>query len=718
MNNYKFKILGLDCPNCALKLEQAINKRKEIKSCSLIFISNSLIIESELDDKDVIEVIKEVIEKVEPEAYLSFDEKEEHHEHNHEHVHHHEHNHSHESSNTKKEIIMMVICLIFLGIGLIFDRFDSLSKYSFIIYIISYLFISYDILIKSFNNIRRGQIFDENFLMSIASIGALCLKDFHEAILVIFLYKLGEMFQDYAIKNSKKSIKSLLELKPDYANLFINNKIVVTNPKEVKVNDIIIVKPGEKVPLDGVIIEGESSFDTSRISGESMPKELTINNEVSSGFINLTSLIKIKVSKTYENSNINKIIKLLEESIEKKSNNEKFITKFSKYYTPIVVILALLIVIVPYLIKLVNPLITNISFTDLVSKALVFLVISCPCALVLSIPLAFFVGIGRASKSGILVKGSSYLEKMASVDTIVFDKTGTITKGNFAVEKIISSSSLETLKIAALADYYSNHPVALAIKEETKNFDIDLNSLKDVTDLAGLGVKALIDNEVALVGNEKLMKEYNISYPNIEEIGTIVYVAKSNKFIGAIVIKDEIKESSYLALNKFNEEKINTMMLSGDKEEVCQEVCAKLNINNYKSSLLPIEKVDELKNIINNKKDKTNVVFVGDGINDAPSLVNADIGISMGQLGSDLAIESSDVVINDDSLLKVYELIKISKKTTRIVKQNIVFSIGIKILVMILSLFGFANILLGIFADVGVMILAVLNATRILFTKK
>ena len=741
MNEYKIKIGGLDCPNCTAKLERGIKENKNFFDVSLSFVNKLLILKSELSIEEVKHELNKIINKVEPDAFI--EEKEHHHKHhhhdhqdcccNHEHhheekceCHHHEHHHKHEEGccshehhhhshkkeNKKLEIILMAFSIIILIIGLLLESYIILST---ILFIISYLVISYDILIKSFKNIIRGQIFDENFLMAIASIGALILKEYHEAILVIFLYKLGELFQDYALNNSHKSIKNLLELQPKVANLVINDEVKEVDPSIVNVNDIILIKVGERIPLDGIIIEGSSSFDTSSINGESLPKDLEVNDYVNSGYINLSKVIKVKVLKEYKDSTVNKMLKLIEESSVNKSNNEKFITKFSKYYTPLVCLLAFLVALIPSLIHIINPNIIKEGFDIWVYRALVFLVVSCPCALVISVPLAFFSGIGRCSKDGILVKGSNYLEKMSKVSSIVFDKTGTITKGNFVVSEVYNenTSKEEVLKYAYICDYYSNHPIALAIKDKCKDLNIELGS--NYEELSGLGSKCLIDNKVLLVGNHKLMELNNIEYSKLDLIGTIIYVSLDNVYLGSIVIKDELKDNIKESIKKINNQNINTLMLSGDNESIVKEVCESVDIKSYKANLNPIDKVNELEKEI--KKAKENIIFIGDGVNDAPSLVKADVGISMGSIGSDVAIESSDIVINDDNIDKINTLLKVSKKTTNIVKQNIIFSIGVKVLVMILSAIGFANIILGIFADVGVMILAVLNAIRILRVK-
>ena len=738
MNKYKFYIYGLDCPNCCAKLERALNKSNILENVNLSFVANTLTLESPFNENKVKEEINKIINDVEPEAYIE-DVEHHHHEekcfcehHGHHHEHHHDHHyddecccghqhseHYHKNSDIKKEYIFISLSVLLLIVGLITEKLLNNQFIYIPIYLLGYVFISYDILYKSIKNIKKGQIFDENFLMSIASIGAICLQEFSEAVLVIFLYKVGELFQDYAVNNSRKSIKRLIELQPKFANILIDNDIKKVDPSMVKVGDVIIVMPGEQIPLDGIIIEGYSSFDTSMISGESKPVDLTINNEVSSGYLNISSLIKIQVTKTFENSNVNKMLKLIEESMEKKSNNEKFITKFAKYYTPIVVLLAVLLVAIPSLIHIINPNLVVTEFSTWLYRGLVFLVISCPCALVISVPLSFFSGIGRCSKSGILVKGSNYLEKLSNVDTIVFDKTGTITKGNFVIKEIISKgiSEEELLEVAYYCDYYSTHPIALAIKEKSKHLNIDLSKIEESINLVGLGVKSIIDSKLVLVGNEKLMNEYNIEFNKVNSSGTVIYVAQDSNYLGALIIEDEIKEDIIDSIKNIHSKKIKTLLLSGDNYEVCKDVCSIVGINNYKFNLSPLDKVEELKKVLHNKKKNSNVVFIGDGVNDAPSLVNADIGISMGGLGSDVAIESSDVVINDDSISKVIDLIDISKKTTRIVKQNIIFSIGIKVLIMILAILGISNMLMGIFADVGVMILAVLNSLRILFKK-
>ena len=733
MNEYKFNIGGLDCPNCSAKFERAIAGSKLFSDVSLSFVNKTLVLYSEEDYECVVIEINKIINKVEPDAFI-VDEHEHHHHHHHEHHHehcecghhhdhhhdhHHEHcecnHHKHHEENNKINIIMMVLSIVLLVIGLIIDNFTSLDLLSIVLFITSYLVISYDILIKSFKNIIRGQVFDENFLMAIASIGALFLKEFHEAILVIFLYKLGEMFQDYALNNSHKSIKNLLELQPSVCHLVRGNDIKDVEPKDVKVDDIILVKAGERVPLDGEIYEGESSFDTSSINGESLPKDLKELDYVNSGYINLSKVIKVKVKKIYEDSLVSKMLKMIEESSINKSNNEKFITKFSKYYTPIVCLLAFLLVSIPSLIHVIDPLVINDGFSSWLYRGLVFLVVSCPCALVISVPLAFFSGIGRCSKDGILVKGSNYLEKMSKVDTIVFDKTGTITKGNFKVNEVINknTSKEEVLKYAYICDYYSNHPIALAIKDNVK----DANFIgSNYEELSGLGSKCLFNDKVILVGNYKLMELNNINYIKEDLVGTLVYVSYDNVYLGCIVIKDELKENIVDSIKLINDQNINTLMLSGDNESIVKEVCESVGIKEYKSNLNPLDKVNELDKLLVNKKN--NIVYIGDGINDAPSLVKADVGISMGNIGSDVSIESSDIVINDDNIDKINTLIKVSKKTSLIVKENIAFSILVKSIVMILSTFGFANIILGILADVGVMILAVLNSIRILYIKK
>ncbi len=615
-------------------------------------------------------------------------------------------------NNKLKKVLYRIICsgLIFV-IALLFCKN---SIFELPIFIVSYLIIGYDILLKSFKNIRHGHVFDENFLMMIATFGAFTLGDYTEAVVIMLFYQIGEFFQGYAVNRSRKSIAELMDIRPDYANIKINGQIKKIAPDKVSVGDIIIVKPGEKVPLDGVVVDGESSINTSALTGESLPQDVAKNDEILSGSINLSGLLEIKVSKNFSESTVSKILDLVENATTRKANIENFITKFARYYTPIVVFIALLLAIFPPLF------IAGESFNTWVYRAIIFLVLSCPCALVISIPLSFFGGLGASSKIGVLIKGSNYLEALAKTKYFVFDKTGTITKGNFKVILIkpVAISKEELLKITAYAEVYSHHPIAESIKSEYGK-EIDLSNVKNITDMQGFGVKANIDNKEVFVGNAKLMKKIGMEIDNVEEIGTIVHVAIDNKYAGYFVISDEIKTDAFEAIEKLYKVGVkDIIMLTGDKNEVANDIAQKVCINNVCSELLPSDKVQKIEDIINKKQDNEKLAFVGDGINDAPVLARADIGIAMGGIGSDAAIEAADVVIMNDELIKIPMAIKISKKTLAIAKQNIVFAIGVKLIVLALGAFGYASIWAAIFADVGVSIIAILNSIRTLYFYK
>lgn len=590
----------------------------------------------------------------------------------------------------------------------------------FILYFIIYIYIGHNVLKKAFRNIINGQLFDENFLMSIATIGAFGLgiytgitenkpEGFDEGCAVLLFYQLGEWFQGYAVGKSRKSISSLMDIRPDYANkLNENNEFEVVDPELVSINDIILVKPGEKIPLDGIIIEGNTTLDTKSLTGEALPKEVNVNDKVISGTINLTSSIKIKVSKEFSESTVAKILDLVENASTHKSKSENFITKFSKFYTPIVVILALILAIFP-------PLVIEISTNDWewsswIYRALSFLVVSCPCALVISIPLSFFAGIGGASNNGILVKGSSYLEMLNKANIFVFDKTGTLTKGNFKVFEIYPNENKdEILRLAANAEGLSNHPIAKSIKEEYSK-EIDTSYI--IEDISGKGIKAIKDNEIILCGNDKLLDLFNIKYNKIEAVGTIVYVVKNNELLGHIVISDEIKPEAYELIKYINSINGKAIMLTGDNEKIAGAVANSLNISEYKASLLPQDKALEVNKLLNNKNKNDILCFVGDGINDAPVLMASDIGISMGGIGSDAAIEASDIVLMNDNLNSIKKAKIIAKKTMRIVLENIIFALGIKVSILILSALGITNMWFAVFGDVGVAVIAILNAMR------
>lgn len=579
------------------------------------------------------------------------------------------------------------------------------------LYVLSYLIVGYEILEKSFKNILSGEIFDENFLMVLASFVAFFLGEYTEAIAIILFYQIGEFFQSYAVNNSRKSISKLVNIKADYANIEKNGKIEKVNPEEININDIIIIKPGERVPLDGIIVEGQSNIDTSALTGESMPQSVEIKDEILSGCINLSNILKVKVSKKYTESTASKILDLIENATNKKAKVEHFITKFAKIYTPIVVGLAVLIATLP-------PFILNEEFSKWIYRSMVFLVVSCPCALVISVPLSFFAGIGLASKYGILVKGGNFLELLSKVKCFVFDKTGTLTRGKFEVSEIhnINITEEEFLKYASYAEYYSNHPIAKSIKSKY-NQNIELNKIKDIKEIQGKGIEAKIDNNLIYIGNEKIMQKFNINFESINKIGTIVYMAINNKYVGYLVIADQIKSNAKKAIQDLYKIGIQkTIMLTGDKKSVAENVATQLNLSEFHSELLPADKIEKLESIMENNKN-IKVSFVGDGINDAPALARADIGIAMGNIGSDVAIESADIVIINDNLESLAKSIKISKRTINIAKENIYFSIGIKIIVLLLGTIGYASIWEAVFADVGVCLIAILNSLRILMKK-
>lgn len=602
-----------------------------------------------------------------------------------------------------KQLLRILISAIFFALGFILGSFDTIS---FICFIISYLVIGYDILWKAIKNCFHLELFDEAFLMTIATIGAFCIGEFPEGVAVMLFFQIGEYIQDIAMNRSRKSITHLMELKVDMATVVRGGKEKNVAAEEVEVDEVIVVKPGEKIPLDGVILEGNSNLDTMSLTGESKPLLVCENDVVLSGSINMDRLLKIKVTSTFENSTVSKILKMMEEIDQNKATTEKFITRFSKVYTPIVVVLALFLAIVPSII-VGNP-------SEWVYRALVFLVISCPCALVLSIPLGFFCGIGKSSKYGILVKNSEAMEKISKIDTIVFDKTGTLTEGKFKVNQISSEflKEKELLKIAAYAEYYSNHPIALSIKQVYRD-EIDESQISDYQEVPGQGIKVKIGSDEVLAGNEEMLKKANLPIPEEDAIGTIVYFVINGKYVGNILISDEIKEDSYSLVEKLKQVGVQHFaVLSGDHESIVSSVCKKLGIAEYHSRLLPIDKVEYLKKL--EKTSKNPVAFVGDGMNDALVLASADVGISLGGIGSDAAIEASDMVLMNDRISLIAKAIQISKKTQNIIWQNIIFAISIKVLVLILGSLGIANIWSAVFSDVGVTVLAIMNSIRIL----
>ena len=607
-----------------------------------------------------------------------------------------------------KEKLYRIICSsILLIIAVILKNVNNIV--SIILFGVSYLVIGYDILLKAIKNIKRGRIFDENFLMAFATIGAICINELAEAVTVMLFYQIGELFQDYAVNKSRKSIIELMDIRPDYANVIREDKHIKINPTLVKVGEIILVKPGEKIPLDGIVVEGTSMLNTLALTGESVPRRVSVNDEVLSGCINNDGILKIKVTKNFNNSTVSKILDLVENASSRKSNSENFISKFAKYYTPTVVIIAVILAIFP-------PLILNQSFSIWIYKALSFLVVSCPCALVVSIPLSFFAGLGSSSQIGVLVKGSNYLEALSNVNVIVCDKTGTLTEGVFEVQEIspIDISKDELLMYATYAESFSNHPISLSLKN-SYNKKLNTKKIIDTKEISGKGVYAKIEGKDILVGNEKLMNEYKIKFKKSNFIGTIIYVAIDNKYAGYIGISDKIKDDSYKAIKLFKDNDVNKIiMLTGDKDEISKNVYNELKLDGYYSELLPQDKVKIVEDLIKEKNNEDKLLFIGDGINDAPVLALSDIGVAMGGIGSDAAIEAADVVIMTDEISKIADAIDISKKTMKIVKENIIFAISVKIIVLILSMLGIVTMWSAVFSDVGVSVLAILNALRIL----
>ena len=616
----------------------------------------------------------------------------------------------------QKKMLIRIIISFILFIAL---RILSLNNfYETILFLITYFIIGYDILKKAIKGILNRQVFDENFLMAIATVGAIALGEYSEGTAVMLFYQIGEWFQSYAVGKSRRNISELMDIRPDYANIEDDSgNIVQVDPDEVEIGSIIIVKPGEKIPIDGKIIEGTSSLNTSALTGESLPQEVTTNDEVISGCINITGLLKIKTTKEFGESTVSKILDMVENASSKKSKSENFISKFARYYTPAVCYSALALALVPPIINLLMG--NEASWSVWIYRALTFLVISCPCALVISIPLSFFAGIGGASNSGVLVKGSNYLEALATTKYVVFDKTGTMTQGVFEVSGIHHSTieNDQLLEYATLAESYSTHPISKSL-QKAYGKPVDKTRIKDVKEISGHGVIAKIDNITVMAGNDKLMKKFNISYVDCHSIGTIVHIAIDNKYAGHILISDLIKPTAKQAIQELNNIGIKkTIMLTGDISKVANKVATDLNIDQVYSELLPEDKVTKVEELLNQKSNKEKLAFVGDGINDAPVLSRADIGIAMGALGSDAAIEAADIVLMDDDPLKIAKAIKISKKCLKIVYENIYFAIGIKVICLILGAIGIANMWLAIFADVGVMVIAVLNAIRALNVK-
>ena len=613
----------------------------------------------------------------------------------------------------KKMLYRIIITFILFSILMVTEHLGMLEKFNtivlFIIYLIPYLVIGYDIVWKAARNIKNGQIFDENFLMMIATFGAFGVQEYSEAVAVMLFYQVGELFQGYAVGKSRQSISAMMDICPEYANVEEDGNLVQVDPDDVEIGTVIVIKPGERIPLDGVVVEGESMIDTAALTGESVPRRAVAGDEIISGCVNGSGTLKVRTTKEFDDSTVAKILELVENASSKKSKTENFITRFAKYYTPVVTIGAVILAVLP-------PLILGGGWGDWIQRACIFLVISCPCALVISVPLGFFGGIGAASKIGVLVKGSNYLEAVAEMTTIVFDKTGTLTKGEFKVSELkpANCTEAELLELAALGEGYSTHPIANSIKEAYEQ-NIDMNRVSDAEEEAGHGVNFKIDGQEVLIGNEKLMKAHQIEYVPCESVGTIVYVAKAGTFAGAIVISDTIKEGAKEAIHDMKQVGVKKcVMLTGDRQAAAQAVADELALDEVHAELLPGDKVSQVETLLSSQENKEKLAFVGDGINDAPVLSRADIGIAMGSMGSDAAIEAADVVLMDDDVRKIASVVKIARKTLRIVKQNIVFALAVKALVLILGALGMANMWEAVFADVGVSVIAILNSMRAL----
>lgn len=734
---------GLDCANCANKIETKVNKINGVKEATVNFSTTLLIaeIKEESLKDEIINEIKSIVKKLEPDVKVeeklnntviknttseckdsccstSFENGEvkkctEKTKINKNETHNHTHSNGLSENNAGvieyiKENIMLIIGTLIYLVALAYN--GNNNSVSIILFIASYLVIGGEVILTALKNITNGEIFDENFLMSIATIGAFFIGEYPEAVAVMLFYQIGEVFQGYAVNKSRKSISSLMNIRADYANVLRSNNEVKVSPEDVSLNEVILIKPGERVPLDGVVLSGESFLDTSALTGESVPREIKAGDEILSGEINNSGVLKVRVTKEYGESTVARILELVENASNKKAPTEKFITKFSKIYTPIVVLVAVLVAIIPPIF------IKGAVFSEWLYKALSLLVVSCPCALVVSIPLGFFSGIGAASKKGVLVKGGNYLEALKESEIIVFDKTGTLTKGVFKVTSINAKniSKDELLEITALGEVNSNHPIAVSIAEAYGK-KINKNEIESYKEVAGHGVEAIIRGKNVLLGNSKLMIKNNIFYDKVNTIGTIVHIAINSEYKGNIIISDEIKENVKEEIIELKNVGIKkTVMLTGDSKEVAEKVANDIGIDEVYSELLPSDKVNKLEEVLNKKVGNGKVLFVGDGINDAPVLARADIGIAMGGVGSDAAIEAADVVLMKDKIESISDAIRISRKTNKILWQNIIFSLFIKVVVMILVVAGLTNMWAAVFADVGVTLLAVLNSMRII----
>lgn len=707
MEKVTLELEGLNCASCAGKIEKLSGELNGVESTNLDFVTKKLRIEisEDNDKKEIINNIIKIINKLEPDVVVRDSPM----------------NNTllanmNMGQETKRKEYYNIGRILISGIlFLIPYLFKLQGSPRLILFLISYIIIGYKVIIIAFKNIVAGIPFDENFLMTVATIGAFVIGEYPEGVAVMLFYNIGELFQDKAVNHSRNSIKALMDIRPDSANLVVDGSVKIVSPGEVHIGDYILVKPGEKVPLDGIVVEGESTLDTSNITGESVPRKIKTGESIMSGVVNNQGLLKVKVNKEFGESTISKILNLVENASSKKAKTENFITKFARYYTPTVVFIALSIGVIPSLLGLGDP-------SEWAYKAFVFLVISCPCALVISIPLGFFGGIGAASKQGILIKGGNYLEALNDVDTLIFDKTGTITKGTFKVTDIFSFEEWtkeDILEIAALGESYSNHPIAKSILEHFHG-EIEKTRIESYNEISGRGISVAIDKSPILLGNAKLLEEEGITVKKSEAIGTIIYIGKDKKHIGTIIVSDELKEGIKETLLDLKRNKgiKKTIMLSGDNIETVKKIANLAGIDRSFGNLLPEDKVKLLEDIMNERHNNKKTIFIGDGVNDAPVLARADIGIAMGGLGSDAAIEASDIVIMNDAISKISTVMKIAKRTKRIVTQNIALALGLKLVVLALGSFGLATMWQAVFADVGVTIIAVLNSVRALKVEK
>ncbi|WP_237252629.1 heavy metal translocating P-type ATPase [Turicibacter bilis] len=731
---FKLTLSGLDCANCANKIEDRVNRLELVEEANLNFSTSQLtvLIKESALKTDVITEIKRIVKQLEPHVVVEervstqvvhkssccggscSSHTESHHG---QAGHSHEHSHKtldNESSSKvfsfiKENAWLLLGVIIFLAI----HTFKPVGILEVVLYGVSYLLIGGKVLLTAFRNITRGEIFDENFLMMVATVGAFAIGEYPEAIAVMLFYEIGELFQSYAVNRSRKSISSLLDIRADHANLVTESGTKEVAPEAVSIGDLIVIKPGERVPLDGEIIEGECYLDTSALTGESIPRLISVGEEILAGCINTNALVKVRVTKVAGESTVARILELVENASSKKAQTEKFITKFARVYTPIVVLLAVLIAIIP-------PFVFQVNFSTWLYRSLSFLVVSCPCALVVSIPLGFFAGLGGASKQGVLVKGGNYLEALNHVETVVFDKTGTLTKGVFKVSQIkpVNMNESEFIELAAYAESQSTHPIAKSIVDAYTQV-IDTTVLSQYEEIAGHGIKVFVGDKEVLIGNVKLMQRANLNVAEVDAIGTIIHMVVNQQYVGYMVIADEIKENSKAAIAKLKQHGVSkVVMLTGDHEGVAKKVAAELGVDEVYAGLLPHQKVEHVEEILAHKTKDKNVVFVGDGMNDAPVLARADIGVAMGGIGSDAAIEAADVVLMEDDPMALVKAINKAKQTSTILYQNIIFALGVKILVMILVACGLATMWAAVFADVGVTILAVMNSTRALKSKK